>query len=98
VVSQLAVQREQGASTMKSGNSNLERFVAFLLQLASGSGSASEWERVVVAHSSDPRLEESRRELVRAAIVAEDWSWDSPPQSLRDVARGLYERLRLGQE
>jgi hypothetical protein len=40
-----------------------------------------------------PRLEEARRDLVRASIAAGAWSWDSPPQSLRDVARELYARL-----
>jgi len=70
-----------------------EDFTAFVLSLASGSGSAEAWDRLVVAHYLEPRLEEARRDLVRASIAAGAWSWDSPPQSLRDVARELYARL-----
>ena len=71
-----------------------DRFIAFLGELASGGGTRESWEYLVVAHYLDPRLEEARRELVRASIAAGDWSWGSPPQTLRDIARDLHARVR----
>jgi hypothetical protein len=68
-------------------------FVEFLFALASGRGSAVEWEQLVVTHYLDLRVESARQDLVRAAIADSEWSWADPPQSLRNAARELHGRL-----
>jgi hypothetical protein len=77
-----------------------DRFIAFLGELASGGGTRKSWEDLVVAHYLDPRLEEARRELLRASIAAGDWSWGQPTPNIaghrtRPARAGASEPLKL---
>jgi hypothetical protein len=80
-------------ATVAGGPPTTGEFIAFLAELAAGAGSRDDWERLVVAHYQESHLEEARRDLVRASMAAGDWSWEGPPQSLRDAARELHTRV-----
>jgi hypothetical protein len=69
-----------------------DQLAHFIEEVASGSNSSGDWERIAVNHYKDMEIEEARRELVRYVGGHEDprgAGFKDQNEALIDIARRL---------